>query len=446
MSGTVSTTRPTLRVLVDSAELLADVLATVCADEAITSDLFEGSIGSVPAHPGPTLFAVVGAPPIDVLLALGRSNRRGEPLALLCVIDDPEGLAELGPALSVPVYRRLGPALAAARWVAATSGFDPSMNSRGLGVLDRRRLPRSSDRGPRVVRLDAGILGVVADTVEHRLGRVDDLTDALATLSGTSLRDPPSLPRVEGADRETSLDVLVGPSRTLSDPASKAALEPYDLPLPIEELCATASRAAAESQRIGFPVRIALASPDLRASAHPELVVEGVEGGARVRECFRELVALAERTDPNARILGVTVGASTLARGFVRVALERRARDLLVATIGFADPHGRASDDSVRVPLPADPARVRDAILRLRGASLFADEGRADAGVVHAITAMVLRCAAFLHAFAEEVDTLSLDPVALLEGGEIEIREASVHVTDAFTRRLEPVGRPQTPA
>ena len=86
------------------------------------------------------------------------------------------------------------------------------------------------------------------------------------------------------------LDVLFGPRRALSDPASKAALEPYDVPMPIEELCASASRAAAEANRIGFPVRISLASPDLRVWDHPDLRVDMVDNAARVRDTFRQLM------------------------------------------------------------------------------------------------------------------------------------------------------------
>lgn len=436
MSGTVSSARSKLRVLVDAPEFLADAVATVADGEPVDVDLVEAPLASPLVSGATTLVVVSTAPAVDQLVALGVANRSGQARLLVCAVGADARLLALGPALSVPTFRAIGPALAASRFVHATGGFEVGITTRTLGAADRVRLRRTGDRGPRLVRVDDGWLGLAVASTTARLGDVDDLAIAFEVLASTSLAPPPSLPRVEGADRDASLDVLVGPSRTLSDPASKAALEPYDLPLPIEELCATASRAAAESQRIGFPVRIALASPDLRPSDHPELVIEGVEGSARVREAFRELVALAERTRPSARILGVTVGASTFARGLVRVELERVAKGHLVAAIGFADPHGRASDDTVFVPLPAEPDGVRAAMARLRGASLLAPAGE-DNGVLSRLTDVVLRSAAFLDDFAVEVDRVGLDPIALLEGGELEIREAYVHVTDSFTRGLE---------
>ena len=51
--------------------------------------------------------------------------------------------------------------------------------------------------------------------------------------------------------------------------------------------------------------------------------------------------------------------------------------------------------------------------------------------------------AAFLDDWRSEVEAVELRPLALLVGGEVEIREASVTVSDAFARSLEtmPAGR-----
>ena len=104
---------------------------------------------------------------------------------------------------------------------------------------------------------------------------------------------------MEGVDTAVVLDVIFGPARALSDPASKAALAYYDLPLPIEELCTSASRAAAEAQRIGFPVRVALASPDLRIWEHPDLAVDGVDSATHTRDPFRQIMTLAKACAPS---------------------------------------------------------------------------------------------------------------------------------------------------
>ena len=93
------------------------------------------------------------------------------------------------------------------------------------------------------------------------VGRARDLAPALAALRDLDRETPLFESSVDDVDTRAVLDVLFGPKRALSDPASKAALLPYGIPIPTEELCSSASRAAAEATRIGFPVRISLASP-----------------------------------------------------------------------------------------------------------------------------------------------------------------------------------------
>lgn len=385
----------------------------------------------------PTLLVTTRLPSFPTLVALGDRNRDAASPVLLACMERGDGDRAVVAQLGLPLLSEVGAGVAALLLAQATSSLDGSVSSRGLGAVDRARLPSATDRGPKLVRLDDGLLGLSLEDGSRPLGRIDDVERAVSALRTTRKGARPSLPRVEGADRNAALEVLMGPARPLSDPASKTALEAYDLPLPIEELCATASRAASESARIGFPVRVALASPELRPSVHSDLVVEGVDSAASVRETFRELVALAERKNPKARVLGVTVSASTTAHCLLRVVVERIARTRLLATIGFGDPHGRATADHVVVVLPATPEELGAAISRLKGASLLLGDRPAETRTVKtAVTDVVLRLAAFLEDFPEEVERVTIDPLAILVGGEAEVRETCVQVSDAFTRAL----------
>lgn len=440
MSGTVSRASPICHLVVDAKELMTDALAVLAPMRLVaTVDVDRDPYAVALASPRdvPTLVLSGVAPTMAQAIACGDRNGSRDGFVLASCSRPNDRVVLLAPELGLPMLPDVGSAIAAALFAHATRSLGVGASTKGLGGPDRQRLPHAHDVGDRLVRMDEGILGLVTEHGTTPLGRVDDLDRAFAALARTHRGDRPSLPRVEEADRAAALDVLMGPARTLSDPASKAALEAYDLPLPVEELCATASRASSESSRIGYPVRIALASPELRASEHPDLVVEGVEGSARVRDTFRELVALAERKDASARILGVTVSASTTARCTLRITAERIAASRLVATIGFADPHGRVTEDETHVVLPTTPADVRSAILSLRGASLLAEGGSAPRDVVlMRLTDIVLRLAAFMDDFPEEVGEVMLDPIAVLHADEVEIREASVRVTDAFSRQL----------
>lgn len=245
------------------------------------------------------------------------------------------------------------------------------------------------------------------------------------------------MPTVEGVDPDAVLEVILGPPRALSDPASKAALAAYDVPVPAEVLCTSPSRAASEAAQLGFPVRLALASPDLRLWDHPDLVADGVDNAARVRDVFRQMMALgATRADRN-RLLGVTVSATTSARALMYVEAESLADGWVRAALGFADPHGLAAADETELLLPANEAQVTAALGRLRGHPLLLGDTAAVRGeVVTQLTDLLLRVAAFVDEWRAEVDRVRIEPLAILLDGTVEARDVCVEVGDAFTRSL----------
>ena len=136
---------------------------------------------------------------------------------------------------------------------------------RGLSREDRTRLAPALGHGVRTVghllRDASGLLRYAEqpDAAGRIVGSARDLALALAALRAADRQSARIESDVDDVDERAVLDVLFGPRRALSDPASKLALVPYGLPVPVEELCASASRAAAEATRIGYPVRIALA-------------------------------------------------------------------------------------------------------------------------------------------------------------------------------------------
>ncbi len=288
------------------------------------------------------------------------------------------------------------------------------------------------------MRDEGGVLAVRDGDRVVRIGEPRDANEALTALRAAEGPVAKAGSILEGVDTRAALDVIFGPPRSLSDPASKAALAPYGVPLPIEELCTSPSRAAAEASRIGFPVRIALASPDLRVWDHPDLAADGVDSAARARDVFRQMMTLASQRAPGARLLGVTVTATAAARALLRFRATPTVEGLVLAEIGFADPHGVASGDSTRTVLPAPIARVERVLARLAGSELvLAGAAQDRRATVEAVADVMLRVAAFVDDRRREVERVEIDPLAVLIGGGAEVREACVTVGDAFLRSLE---------
>jgi len=377
----------------------------------------------------------------DVVVSLAEAMRASKQRIPVAIIG-PQPLGLLHD-LGLPAVHETGPLLAVAALLELDTERPWAATTKELPAVDRVRLGESvSHRSDgRFVRIDDGLIAHEADGATSKpIGSPRDVAAALRAMRASQDPSRPKVPTVQGVEADSVLDVILGPKRALSDPASKAALGPYDVPLPIEELCATPSRAASEAARIGFPVRVALASPDLRLWDHPDLAAEVYSAG-QARDAFRQIMAVAKTRSPDARLLGVTVSASTMARTLLRVRMEPLAAGPVLAEIGFADPHGRASADSTLTVLPATAKALERVLLRLRGSSLLlsgSPQERTQA--VSAIGDVLMRLAAFVHQWRTEIEAVEVNPLAILVGGELEIREACVTVGDAFSRSLNASG------
>jgi hypothetical protein len=380
-------------------------------------------------------------PPNDAvrLAEAARTHKRKVPVAVI----GPQPLGLLHD-LGLPAVHETGPLIALAALLDLDTERPWAATTKELPAVDRLRLGESvsprSDGG--FVRGDSGLIAHQADDLPSRtIGPPRDVSTALRALRASQDASRPKVPVVEGVEAEAVLDVILGPRRALSDPASKAALEPYDVPLPLEELCATPSRAASEAARIGFPVRVALASPDLRLWDHPDLAIEVFSAG-QARDAYRQIMAVAKSRSGDARLLGVTVSAASIAHTFLRVRMEPLDTGPVLTEIGFADPHGRASEDVTQTVLPATSKGLERVLLRLRGSSLLLTGAPQDrASAVSAIGDVLMRLAAFVHQWRAEVERVEVNPLAILVGGELEIRGACITVGDAFSRSLGAAGR-----
>ena len=258
----------------------------------------------------------------DVLVRLSEAMRARKQRVPVAVIG-PQPLGLLHD-LGLPAVHETGPLAAVAALLELATERPWAATTKELPAVDRVRLGDSvSHRSDgRFVRIDDGLIAHQGDGTESKpIGSPRNVAAALRAMRASQDPSRPKVPVVQGVEADAVLEVILGPKRALSDPASKAALEPYDVPLPIEELCATPSRAASEAARIGFPVRVALASPDLRLWDHPDLAAEVFSAG-QARDAFRQIMAVAKNRSPDARLLGVTVSASSMARTLLRVRME----------------------------------------------------------------------------------------------------------------------------
>ncbi|HEV7686501.1 MAG TPA: acetate--CoA ligase family protein [Acidimicrobiia bacterium] len=107
---------------------------------------------------------------------------------------------------------------------------------------------------------------------------------------------------------------------TLSEAESKALLARHGVPVPAEELVATAGEAVEAAERIGFPVVVKLCGAVIAHKSERGLVKLGLRDRPAVEGAAVELLAAARPEDGDVGLLvgAMVSGARELIAGFVR--------------------------------------------------------------------------------------------------------------------------------
>lgn len=373
----------------------------------------------------------LGAPTASQLLHSARAFRQaGRPPLVGWIAEDGDAMRGLAQDLGLIELNETRSFLAALAMLMQTPATPWTAQSRGLARAARARLERAGwavERGGgRLMMLDDGIIAWQLDaSATVRLGEAVDVANAAQAHRAAEAGALPGTATVDGVDATKVREVLFGPRRVLSDPASKSALAPYGMGLPFEELCTSPSRAAMEATRIGYPVKVSVASPDLRIWDHPDLVVPSALNAAAVREAFRVLMTMATERDPAARLLGVHVTADAAVSALLKVDVRPALDDWAIATIA-RDAHSEATV----LALPTTTERIRRALLRA-GISTLKDRTSLDA-----LADALNRICAFVVDHRDAVLAVRVDPLAVLVGGGTECRETAIAIGDVFERSL----------
>lgn len=439
------------RIICESSELAiecAHAAQTIglSVDPQITSNWVKDSQHELSQNRS---FAIVlvEAPAIDDLVEMSyhaRSKKLHLAVAVLSCSAQAKKTLQACYDLGITALSEVQPLISAIALIEASVPSPWTASLKLLSSADKVRLrPTLVLGGPvsgRLLHVESGIIAWAADSTSPRIliGAARDTAAAITALRLTDRSTSQVVSSVEDVDDQAVLDVIFGPPRSLSDPASKAALQPYGIATPVEELCASASRTVAEANRIGYPVRIALASPDLRVWDHPDLAVDTVYTASRCREVFGQLMSLAKSRAPESRVLGVTVAAANAAAALLHIRAKPLPHGKVSMEIGFSDPHGKVSQDETITILPASISNIQRAINRLQGRDLLLSGSRVQQKEnLESIADTLLRIAAFLNDRRNEVDSVEILPLALLIGGGFEVREACISVNDAFQRSME---------
>jgi acetyltransferase len=194
-------------------------------------------------------------------------------------------------------------------------------------------------------------------------------------------------------------------------------LAAYDIPVGKVEVVATAEQAGRMARTLGFPVDIAIRSPQIRRKREVGGIVRGLESAEAVEEAARSMVARVTEWRPDAQVTGFSVQ---------RVPPRRYARELFVGAA--VDPlfgpvilfgEGRDTelvrDFAVALP-PLNLPLARELVARTRVAALLEASPNRPAADLDAICLTLMKVSQLVADHAELVE-IDVNPLLADERG-----------------------------
>jgi acyl-CoA synthetase (NDP forming) len=219
------------------------------------------------------------------------------------------------------------------------------------------------------------------------------------------------LPVFADVDAAVAGAPLLGPERTLSEPASLELLGRYGIPVARWRLCTTATAASRFAHELGVRVAVKAATPDVPAKAAAGLVRLDLDGDAAVRTAFHDVTIRAQGLVRPDRMLGATVMAMFDGAARLVVGLVRDERLGMLVTARRADLSGAEPNVAVRAcPLRRSQAAAMAAELGLNASAA----GAAD---VPALVEALVRLARLGADLGALVAAACIGPLIVAEGG-----------------------------
>jgi acyl-CoA synthetase (NDP forming) len=186
---------------------------------------------------------------------------------------------------------------------------------------------------------------------------------ALANAPG----DPARLRAIAEAASGARLGTNGVPGDWLGEGESKRLLRDHGLPVPEGALLDTADEegCVASANQLGWPVALKLSGPMVRHKSDSGALTLDIAGEEDLRRARDRLLALPEAD-------GATLLVERMAEPGIELLISARADAVVpVVTVALGGVWTEALGDAAVVPLPADAARIADAIGSLRGASVL---------------------------------------------------------------------------
>ena len=199
---------------------------------------------------------------------------------------------------------------------------------------------------------------------------------------------------------------------------AKRLLNAYGIQAGGDRLAETADAAAKAMEAIGSPVALKLQSPDIPHKTEAGAVILGVTTPGAAREAYADLVARGRAYDGDADIRGVLVEPMAAPGAEMILGVHRDDAFGPMLMVGFGGVYVEVLKDVVSVPAPTSDTEARDAVRRLKGATLLAGVRGEPAADIDALVELMVRLSRLAGDFSEEIAEIDLNRVRVHPQGQ----------------------------
>ncbi len=205
---------------------------------------------------------------------------------------------------------------------------------------------------------------------------------------------------------------------TIGDAESRLVLQAYGLRIPQSEIADTPEKAASIAGKIGYPVVLKIASPDILHKTDIGGVKVGLQNAADVRDAFELMVYRAQRYIPEARIWGCLVQEMAPAGGLeVLVGMNRDPQFGPLITFGLGGIYVETLRDVTFRVAPLARQEAEDMLNQVRAHALLDGVRGQPPMDKAAIVDTLLRTAQLVQDFPEIIE-MDINPLMVYHQGE----------------------------
>ena len=247
------------------------------------------------------------------------------------------------------------------------------------------------------------------------LGRAADWSEAYWAAQDEQVFDEPQTLE--------PIELAVAPGEVFGERRSAALLAEHGIPVVPSVETTTADEAAAAADRVGYPVVVKLASDAIEHKSDIGGVRLGLQDADAVRDAFEAVVAAgraAGATDVTALVQPMRPPGTELIVGVVR---DPQWGPVLA--VGLGGIWVEVLKDSTLHVLPVSHDRIKQGLLSLRAAKIFAGARGTEPADLDAVADVVTRIAQLAERLGDRLESLEVNPLSV-RGSHVEALDALI--------------------